>query len=379
MKKRLISLIGLFYFISLWGQKDSCSHCGGALMRRDTGLYVYGPLVRKVSLNLVGGFLMPHHEDMIQMYHHISSAQLRITKNFSQSKTGVSLKAHQHLGYFIGYYNLGSSISGKGIAAGINFNSVITGSRSKHQLYFDYVFGLGYLTETYDPYKNPENRAIGSHLNGYVQFGVGYDYLITNQISMGMNLALSHFSNASWKFPNLGINLPSAGIHIKYQYQTHKKLNPVKLPKLVIGHHQTVSFRMGHKEFDFDDNRGFTMAMCEYQYETKLTLQSNLRFGISAFYDPTYGFQKFKPLPSYSVKNTTELGVSVGYESKFGRWGILTDLGIYVYKPKMSAKKPYYEGIGLRYYIDSKWSAIVRLKANGTVADFAEFGVALKL
>lgn len=379
MKKRLIQ-IGLFFGLFFLGFTSNLLGQTSALIQ-DTASKFPAQLNIQSSytLGLVNGFLMPHHEDMQQMYKHISGLQFQMLAT-DKSRMNGNEHISQRLGYVLTYYDLGSEVNGKAISGALlvssdvyNWQSVKRPSKYINGS-FKFALGLGYLTQKYDAQLNPENRAIGSHINGFMQLGLSVEAHVFSNAKVFAEFGMAHFSNACWQFPNLGINLP----YIQYgmgmdlcRIVDYKPKQQLQLPLWK----KSLSLRMGKKEIDLDDDRIFYNALAEFTFERYINAQSNLRYSLSYFYDRTYQFKKFEKLDGYSIGATSELTLSIGYETRFGRWGVLADLGIYVYKPDFKKKTAYYEGIGLSYQMNQNYKVILRLKANKTVADFAEFGL----
>lgn len=389
MKKRLIH-IGLFFWLIF-----SCIHLSSAinfndsLIKRNDSLQLE-KVTSHIYVGYLSGFLIPHHEDMQHMYAHISGLQIQyLSSNISNIDLDVrKYKFSQRLGYVFSYYDLGTQISGKSFSAGILTSSDIiknSGNTIRWRTAFKFGLGLGYLTQKYDLKTNPENRAIGSHINGYMQIGLSFESKVIERANLYLELGMAHSSNASWKMPNLGINLPYLQFGVGYSLnQVSNKIRKSyidnKVKTQLVGpfkkyFKRTISIRLGKKEIDLDDNRQFINGLVEFTIEHWRSKSSNLRYSLSYFHDRTYQFDKFKQLPNYSFMGTSEITASVGYESRFGKWGVITDLGFYLYKPNFKRKTAYYEGIGLSYQFNPKFKAIIRLKANKTVADFSEIGI----
>ncbi len=379
MKRRLIQLglfFGLFFFVlptSLFG----------SLQKLENDTIDHNPVLKNIhqsiTIGAVNGFLIPHHEDMQQMYSHISGLQFQVLAT-DKSRLENTQPVLQRLGFLLTYYDLGTNISGKAFSGALLVSSDVFNWQSiQHPSKyingsFKFGLGMGYLTEKYDAVNNPENRAIGSHINGFMQIGMSVEAHLFSRAKIFAEIGMSHFSNACWQFPNLGINLPylqygmGVDLYRNVDYKPKQKLKSAIWKK-------TLSLRLGKKEIDLDDDRIFYNALAEFTFERYLNPFSNIRYSISYFHDRTYQFKKFEKLDQYSFGAASELAVSVGYETRFGKWGIVADLGIYVYKPDFKKKTPYYEGIGLSYQINQNYKAILRLKANKTTADFAEFGL----
>lgn len=379
MKKRLIH-IGLFFWLV------AISNHGNLFAQIDTlgtnKQFSSDDVNYTVRLNRFTGFLIPHHEDMQHMYRQIGGYQLQVLHDLTPIHD--SHPSSKHLGYSFAYYDLGSNVNGKAFATSLLIEAdIFKFSNAKNQIFtkssFQFGLGLGYLTERFDYKTNPYNRAIGSHINGYMQLGFLLETRIKQGLGFHFSLGMSHFSNASWKYPNLGVNLPYIKYGMNLQFVSKKRLDKQKYNRLTASDagvwKKSVALRIGKKEVDLDDNRVFYNGLFEFTLEKYRNQASNFRFSVGYYHDRTYQYKKFEALPSYNMLNCMELTLSAGYETRFGNWGIMTDLGIYAYKPDFKKKTPYYEAIGVTYQINPSYKAVLRLKANKTVADFAEFGL----
>ena len=399
MKKRLI-YIGLFFWLLFSAQfvkaktiSIDSSDLGGTQFKNRIELgnsdLSQNRITNHLSVGIMKGFLMPHHEDMQQMYAHIQGVQLQYLstdltwENNKKFKTG-SIKYAQRLGFVFSAIDLGTNISGKAFSGGLLISTDLMGNKGNKidwRSSLKLALGLGYLTQKYDAITNSENRAIGSHINGYMQLGLSIEKNIYKNSMMFLEFGLAHFSNACWKFPNLGVNLPYFQVGIGYPLNSCPSIKNLDKQKQLnqqlsfLPWRKSVSIRLGKKEIDLDDDREFINGVLEFALENWISKKSNFRYAISYFHDRTYQFKKFDKMPNYSFAGTSEITVSAGYETRFGKFGIITDFGIYLYKPDFKKKTAYYEGIGCSYAINSNYKAVVRLKANKTIADFAEFGL----
>ena len=399
MKKRLI-YIGLFFWLLFSAQfvkaktiSIDSSDLGGTQFKNRIELgnpdLSQNRITNHLSVGIMKGFLMPHHEDMQQMYAHIQGVQLQYLstdltwENNKKFKTG-SIKYAQRLGFVFSAIDLGTNISGKAFSGGLLISTDLMGNKGNKidwRSSLKLALGLGYLTQKYDAITNSENRAIGSHINGYMQLGLSIEKNIYKNSMMFLEFGLAHFSNACWKFPNLGVNLPYFQVGIGYPLNSCPSIKNLDKQKQLnqqlafLPWRKSVSIRLGKKEIDLDDDREFINGVLEFALENWISKKSNFRYAISYFHDRTYQFKKFDKMPNYSFAGTSEITVSAGYETRFGKFGIITDFGIYLYKPDFKKKTAYFEGIGCSYAINSNYKAVVRLKANKTIADFAEFGL----
>ena len=399
MKKRLI-YIGLFFWLLFSAQfvkaktiSIDSSDLGGTQFKNRIEIgnsdLSQNRITNHLSVGIMKGFLMPHHEDMQQMYAHIQGVQFQylstdLTWESNKKFKSGNIKYAQRLGFVLSAIDLGTNISGKAFSGGLLISTDLMGNKGNKidwRSSLKLALGLGYLTQKYDAITNSENRAIGSHINGYMQLGLSIEKNIYKNSMMFLEFGLAHFSNACWKFPNLGVNLPYFQVGIGYPLNLCPSIKNLDKQKQLnqqlsfLPWRKSVSIRLGKKEIDLDDDREFINGVLEFALENWISKKSNFRYAISYFHDRTYQFKKFDKMPNYSFAGTSEITVSAGYETRFGKFGIITDFGIYLYKPDFKKKTAYYEGIGCSYAINPNYKAVVRLKANKTIADFAEFGL----
>jgi hypothetical protein len=397
MKKRLI-YIGLFFWLLFFANPADAKAIDSTHLNLTqfqtaqnsrTSELNESRITNHLSIGIMKGFLMPHHEDMQQMYAHIQGLQLQYLstdltwENNKKFKNG-NIKYAQRLGFVVSAIDLGTTISGKSYSGGLLVSSDLIsnqGNEINWRSSLKFALGLGYLTQRYDAITNPENRAIGSHINGYMQLGLSIEKNVYKNSVIFLEFGLAHFSNACWKFPNLGVNLPYLQVGIGHPLNIYpsikksEKQRQLNQQLSLLPWRKSIAVRLGKKEIDLDDNRVFITGVMEFALENWISKRSNFRYAITYLHDRTYQFKKFDKMPNYNFAGTSEITVSAGYETRFGRWGVITDFGIYLYKPDFKKKTAYYEGIGCSYAINSNYKAVVRLKANKTIADFAEFGL----
>ena len=308
------------------------------------------------------GFVIPHHDDMYHLYQPVRSLQYQYLRSFTDSRKRLGLLAYAA--------HLGSPTLGLGISLGLNIERQFFKIRNT-DLRFGFAMGVGVITQPYHVKTNPTNRAIGSYGNAFGQLYLEGSRRITSRLSMQMGLRFSHFSNGAWKAPNLGINIPSVSLGITKNIISYPLVSGEVASRLW---NPFVSVRTGRKSLDIDDPRAYWVPVLEFGWDYRLSKHSSLRLAIATHADPFYRFEKFEKLPAFTPQNGLDAGISVGYHQRFGKWGMLFDLGWYVYKPNWGYKTPYFEALGISYQLNSHWTAIGRLKANKTTADLIEWG-----
>lgn len=317
------------------------------------------------------GFLVPHNAGMAEMMSHIVG--LEVGRQWRLDSGGSVDKRQNHpvAGIGLSYFDLGKSINGKALCLQGFYEAGISVSKNT-SLRARLSVGTGYLSKEFNPFTNPQNRAIGSHVNGFMQ-AFGYiQTALSARMDMQFGLGMSHFSNGNWGQPNLGINLPSLMLGLKMKDQgtsyVHMKTKRGNLVKWEVG------ARMGKRQMSIDDPRNIATYMVEGIWNYPHNDIRNWRGGINVFFDRTYLFEKFQPLPKGRIDQITEIAITGGHEYRVNKLGFVTDLGFYIYRPDRS-KRMYYEAVGLRYYINPKLILTSRLKAHLTSADYFEWGL----
>lgn len=310
------------------------------------------------------GFVIPHHDDMYHLYRRVVSVQHQYLRSFDDPR--------KRLGIMTYLADLGTPTLGMGISVSLNVESQLLLRKKNANLRMGFAMGLGYISNPYDVKSNPTNRAIGSNGNAFGQVYLEHSRSLTKSIAMHFGVRFSHFSNGAWKAPNLGINIPSLSIGLSKQISA-KTLSSGEVSSRLWN--PFVSLRTGRKSIDIDDSRGFWIPVVEFGMDRRVSSNASLRIAVAAHGDPFYRFEKFKELPDFSFKNGTDAGLSIGYHQRFGSWGMLFDLGWYLYKPNWSYKTPYFEALGITYALNKNTTIIGRLKANKTTADLIELGL----
>ncbi len=377
------------------------------------------------SAQLMRGYLIPHHSDMMAMYRHATGINVKYRSAINQPNgNGANIDKITY-GYTFNLLNLGSEVAGYAIGAG----GVIMPQSGKSN-YWILGMGIGYLTKRYDEFTNPRNPAIGSHLNGMMHLGYHLDagrYLNEQGWKMYAEAGLVHFSNANWRQPNFGVNIPYlsigakrtlflAGINNKPpQYVNPLRCKSQEIPRnskwlQAYSHRHSLAksaswkhikrfgasspplklrlqspqhllgFSLGRRQIELDQRRTFVNAVLEYNCEfPKGLLGPRFRVGANVFFDNSYMYSKFGlKSDAISLNDFTEVAITAGSRWEYGKWGFIADAGLYLFRPD-DTKRRYYEGIGVSYKATQRIYLIARLKAHLSSADYMEWGVSYRL
>ena len=342
------------------------------------------------SAQLMGGYLIPHHSDMMAMYRHATGINVKYRSAINQPNgNGANIDKITY-GYTFNLLNLGSEVAGYAIGAG----GLVMPQSGKYNFWI-LGMGIGYLTKRYDEFGNPRNPAIGSHLNGMMHLGYHFDvgpYLNKWGWKMYAEAGMVHFSNANWRQPNFGVNIPYlsigakrtlflAGINNKSAPWKHiKQIGASRSRSYVKSPQHLVGFRLGRRQIELDQRRTFVNGVLEYNCEfPRALLGPRFRVGANVFFDKSYMYSKFGlKSDAISLNDFTEVAITAGSRWEYGKWGFIADAGLYLFRPD-DTKRRYYEGIGVSYRATQRVYIIARLKAHLSSADYMEWGVSYQL
>ncbi len=341
---------------------------------------VYGQTKQtNFGIGYTPGFLLAHRADIKNLASHNYGLEMSYEKSASHLQWGKHYNK-PIIGLGLLYYNLGKKETGH--AVGPLFTVKYNVAQTKYtDVYFRMGAGIGFLTRKFSVNDNRRNQAIGSKLNGSMQFSVvGHtDFKALGSKYIEYGAAISHYSNAAFKMPNLGYNIPSFflryGLGFKNTEVRTDTLLKVK-PNWII----QPSLIFGMKQRNFASPQSFYHKGFQIKAVKKHNYIKAYRFGIDLLLDKTYKYSEdvTYPLDSISFLDQLEIGASVGYQWNVGQVDIYGEIGAYIYKPAV-LKDPLYQRMGLIYNITDKIKMQGALRFHRGVADFFELGLAYNL
>jgi hypothetical protein len=330
-----------------------------------------------VNVSGTPGFLLAHRADLLGLAAHNYGVELSYEQNKFNSTWGSDYKKPS-VGYGVLYYNLGKEETGHafGLLTHVKLNIATIG---KSDIRFRMGAGLAYLTKKFGVYENRRNQAIGSHFNGSMQFGlIGHTPILSkNYLEYG--ISISHYSNAAFKVPNLGYNIPS--VTVRYGFGLGEKQN--KTPELALSD-KKIDWRAtliyGKKQRNFGDPINFYNFGVQLRGIKNVSNAKAWRFGADYTLDKTYKHSENNliSLDSISIGEQSELAVAAGFQWNFGRVDVIAEIGAYVYRPAV-LKNPLSQRMGLSYRLNEHWNAQGTLRFHRGVADFFEMGMGYTL
>ncbi len=263
-------------------------------------------------------------------------------------------------------------------------------------------FGLGftYFTTHYNAINNPTNNVIGSKVTNLTFLTEDLNYKLSKQININVGISIFHSSDGHYQLPNLGANVPSLNIGIRYYlkpvpefYKHDSVAKPNKKTMLNLfagyGRHE---YGNATKPTGGPKYPVFQLAIYASKRYKKIC---NFHYGLSyAYYTDYYDYIINQEL-FYSNErlNASVITTFLGNEFIIGKFGLIAQSGINIHTPFLkkinSAKhdKEYASvyisnKIGVQYYFYNPTLKArhniyigIYMKANFGTADYAQIGV----
>jgi hypothetical protein len=336
-----------------------------------------------VEYALKGGFLLAH---TTSMYHlpkeHIVAHELSWLKKTSGSKVWHSLYNYPVLGVTFYQSNLGNAAI-LGSAMGVYSFMKLERSfiNSKHR--FIRKIGLGgvYVSKIHALIDNPKNNAISTYFNYLINLSLGYQYA-SSKWFFGGGIDWIHMSNAAFKSPNLGLNIPQVKLSFGFLL-TDNKLNISSKhsdsTKSRIVHYQKNILLTGFlskKEISVYPGYSFPVYGGGIYYSSAINAKTNVEGGLDIMYNASdLALRNEKGIKDSSL---LKLGAYTGFVKPFDRLHLVLGMGGYIYDPYLLNGR-FYQRIGLRYFFSKPIFIHFSLKTHWFNADYAELGFGLRL
>jgi len=294
------------------------------------------------------------------------------------------------------------SVFGRNISALPNF-TFRHGKADKFHGELRLGLGIAYFTKIYNIRDNPTNLYIGSRLTNVSHASYNIVKFVHPYLAIKTGISVFHFSNGHYQLPNIGMNIPSFNLGLKYF--------PNKMP--VIRNNKIDSFDnkwlfnarlgIGWHEFGYSTYPAggpkYPVYCGTFYVSKRFTAINKLKLGLFVnYYTSFYDFITTQEI--YKNKQGLKSSVAsvfIGHEFVSGHFGFVAEAGINIYNPffnkfiRLYTDKPELSSIlksisnnklGFQYYpISSLKSGHNKLyigayiKANLGQADFLEWSV----
>ena len=259
--------------------------------------------------------------------------------------------------------------------------------RSKFvDFYLRVGIGLGYVTKPFNRVNNPTNNVIGSKINNCTQFSLGLDFKINKELTFFSAMNFTHFSNASFQSPNLGINYLAFSGGVRYLPKaTLGEYNQEAVAKPIQKNFFRFNYAMAFYENKAPGGPKYPIYVVNAAYSRATSINNRVFTGVNYAFD--VGKKEILDQFVYQGKpiKASDLSIFIGDEIFLGRVSFDALIGVYLLKAHDN-KAPVFAKLGVNYHAyrfgSSKEKSLffgVHMKTHYSVAQYFDVGIGLNL
>lgn len=237
--------------------------------------------------------------------------------------------------------------------------------------------GLGWIEKPYNRRTNHKAVLIGTHGNAYLNFLWQAEAKLFSNLHAAAGISFSHFSNGSSTLPNLGLNIPSLSLGLRYQLGEATSFTKITADSLIKKSSLAVFTTAGLKQFPWIESSRYLVNTLQLEWSRAFRPSGKYSGGAVLFYDRALEVNPNGILDQKRKNNKLQAGVFAGYEHLFGRLSVPVQLGAYVYNHDIYSR--FFQQLGFRYRINTCWSAQLFMKTHSGKADFIHAGIGYQI
>ncbi len=235
-------------------------------------------------------------------------------------------------------------------------------------------WGLGWIERPYDRRENPKQIAIGSRINLAIHIMMEYRLEI-GRTALSAGISLDHWSNGSYRLPNVGINLPNLNVAVARRFGETPSSEAIpdtawstskRREQLVVG-----GFSINERLLPHSGQ--FTAYSLSGHVRWRVSPKSSFGGGLDLFNKATL-VTLHPELEGSGRLALTQAGMHGGWTMHFGKGEFIMQMGAYLYTPRPDEAAVYHR-TGIRYRTGRHLLWNVTIKSHYAVADHLEFGI----
>ena len=296
-----------------------------------------------VELNYQGGYNVPIHPNYPTIESPSQGVELAVLYHPKKKRLWSILHNRPQITYLLGYQTLGNrSVLGRAVylVPSLNFRVFKIGVLDGQ---VRIGWGLAYMTHSFHSIYNPKNIVMGAKINAYATVRFLTRYAITPHWRIFLGLSASHYSNGGFVKPNLGINIPAAQIGVQYEFggvdtcsrsdnRRARQALLAELPPFLKTVRPFVRVSLGGTELATSQGVKYPIYGVSLGVSKLLARTSKVRLGLNYLYNTApRAFDQHKGTRTLQHWNYARLSIVAGHELLFGRWGLLSNLGVYLH------------------------------------------------
>jgi hypothetical protein len=286
-------------------------------------------------------------------------------------KSWEACSCYPRHGVSLNYFDYDNAVLGRGLHAAYFLEPTFRLGR-RTSITVRGAFGLSYLTNPYDPVRNPSNQSYSLPFSAYLSLGTGLLQRVSDYWAVQVQASYLHSSNGGIQEPNKGINWPTLSLGVQY---TPRPVSPPERP-------QPPRKRYRNEPWQYELGPFFTTRTVGVGGKRRYFiggLNATMSRPLGRLHAWTISVEgawdgvrreRFR-LDGLPGRSAWWVGALTGHEFLLGKYRFGQQLGAYLYQDA-----PYYPRFYHRWYLvrrfGSDWYLGFGLKAHVQVANFLE-------
>jgi hypothetical protein len=305
---------------------------------------------------------------------HFGMYELNVGIKTNGSKLWHQLYHEPNIGLSFFYTNVGNNKYTGSNAAAFAFIQFPYVRFKKSQFNFKLALGPGWVEKKFDRLNNYKNLVTSTYLNAAIQLTQSYQVQLTPKQHLSVGVCLTHFSNGSYRLPNLGINLAGLQVGYHYRFKDTKKplLDTVKFKRKM---NYVISYSCGLKQVYPVLSKQYFLSNFSAIIYNRFKEKASFGLFLDLFKDESVNNQmKFDTDSTNNNKTNLQAGLGAVYEISIDRFTIPLAAGFYVYN-NYKVLPAMYLKFALNYYITEQIHISFNLKSHYAKADYFSYGL----
>lgn len=288
-----------------------------------------------VGAQMEYGFVLPHRPHMKSLIKgHSPAFRVHAEWRASGFKDWHQLYLGPSMGVEYQYIDLGNPEQLGSSHALFYYLRLPIKNQRNHSSQIRMGIGAGYLSKKYDIRENGKNLAAGSHINGAVFIHYQHSIHLGKNIWLNPGIGLTHFSNAAYQVPNLGLNI--AAVHLGLAWMSDQFRDEPATFDAVIQSAKPENRWVTYGAFGLNENfppggpkyGAYNMGM---EYDKSLGYKSALSLRADLYYSEAVHAELLDRNEGDSPRSDAlQAGLAVGYGLYFGRMLVQLQTGYYL-------------------------------------------------
>lgn len=323
------------------------------------------------------GVIMPEYSLFTYLTEdYIQSFEIAISKQSYGKSIWNQLYSYPEYGIALQYATLGNKdVFGHAISLYPFFQVQLFGA-GRFSFFNKTGLGLGVVNRIFDPVTNPENVAMGSHLNLHFNFELAGQYQIHSRIAMLAGISMDHLSNGNLAEPNLGINYVTLNGSIKYRIgQQRTRVHHIR--ESVSPQTETsIIAAVSTKHAKALQGKKYIASSLSFEYKRKWWRTFTPGIGADIFYDASTPAEMaaFTETSHRGIDNF-KTGIHLTQELVYGNFSVALQEGLYLGLTDKAFDNRMYNRLIIRHRAGKRYIFQFAMKSHVVVLDAFEFGI----